>query len=71
MDFISIDDLMQNYTAYDVDITVNDIYHGDLGGKLLKDIIACSMGKNKGDKVKSFLKSFLFSCAINGSKIAT
>lgn len=64
-----MEDLLLNYLSYDVDITVGDIY-GESFQTLLKDLIASSMGKNDGKKIKSFLKSYMFNIAINGANLA-
>ena len=54
---------MNNYLSYDVDITVGDIYGQDFQGFLMKNLVASSMGKNDGTKMKSFLKSFCYNTA--------
>lgn len=70
LDKIPMNDIMLKHKSYDVDITVGDIYGENCNGVLLKDLIASCMGKNKGDLPYSFLKSFMYSCAIDISHLA-
>lgn len=66
--FISLEHLLYNYLSYDVDIRVGEIYGEDFS-VLWKDIIASCMGKNDGLKINCFLKSFLYSLAINAANL--
>lgn len=61
---------MTKYLSYDVDITVGEIYGSNLD-TLLKDLVASSMGKNDGKKPMCFLKSFMFSAAINTANLCS